>query len=99
MEELLKSFWSFMATIVEGAAALLIVLGAIEAFAMSIYYFRAPTPEKMSDLDALCDMVAARPRIRTRRRCDPNRHCSNLVGDWPTGGNRCDPNLSQLLSR
>lgn len=47
MEELLKSFWSLAATIVEGAAALLIAMGALEAFAMSIWRFRAPTPEKM----------------------------------------------------
>jgi uncharacterized membrane protein len=47
MEELLKSFWGLAATIVEGAAALLIAMGAAEAFAMSILHFRAPTAEKM----------------------------------------------------
>jgi uncharacterized membrane protein len=47
MEELLKSFWSVAATIVEGAAALLITIGAAEAFAMSLLRFRSPTPQKM----------------------------------------------------
>jgi uncharacterized membrane protein len=47
MEELLKSFWSVAATIVEGAAALLITIGAAEAFVMSLVRFRAPTKEKM----------------------------------------------------
>jgi uncharacterized membrane protein len=47
MEELLKSFWGTTATIVEGAAALLIAIGAAEAFAMSLLRFRAPTAEKM----------------------------------------------------
>jgi uncharacterized membrane protein len=47
MEELLKSFWGFAATIVEGAAALLITIGAAEAFVMSLWQFRAPTAQKM----------------------------------------------------
>jgi len=47
MEELLKSFWSMAATIVEGAAALLITVGAAEAFVMSLLRFRASTPVKM----------------------------------------------------
>lgn len=47
MEELLKSFWSLTATVVEGAAALLITIGAAEAFTMSLLRFRWPTPEKM----------------------------------------------------
>jgi uncharacterized membrane protein len=47
MEEILKSFWGIAATVVEGAAALLISVGAAEAFAMSLIRFRAPTPEKM----------------------------------------------------
>lgn len=47
MEEILKSFWGIAATIVEGAAAFLIALGAAQAFAMSIWRFRAPTREKM----------------------------------------------------
>jgi uncharacterized membrane protein len=47
MEDLLKSFWGMAATIVEGAAALLIAIGAAEAFAMSLLRFRAPTPQKM----------------------------------------------------
>jgi uncharacterized membrane protein len=47
MEELLKSFWGFAATIVEGAAALLITIGAVEAFAMSLLRFRSPTAQKM----------------------------------------------------
>src|SRR5271170_2436996 len=47
MEELLKSFWGMAATIVEGAAALLIFIGATEAFAMSLLRFRAPTAQKM----------------------------------------------------
>jgi len=47
MENLLKSFWGMAATIVEGAAALLITIGAVEAFVMSIVRFRAPTPQKM----------------------------------------------------
>jgi uncharacterized membrane protein len=47
MENLLKSFWGMAATIVEGAAALLIAIGAAEAFAMSLWRFREPTAEKM----------------------------------------------------
>ena len=47
MEELLKTFWGFAATIVEGAAALLITIGATEAFVMSLWQFRAPTAQKM----------------------------------------------------
>jgi uncharacterized membrane protein len=47
MEEILKSFWGLAATIVEGAAALLITIGAAEAFAMSLLRFRAPTADKM----------------------------------------------------
>ena len=47
MEELLKTFWGFAATIVEGAAALLITIGAAEAFVMSLWQFRAPTAQKM----------------------------------------------------
>jgi uncharacterized membrane protein len=47
MEELLKSFCSLAATVVEGAAALLIAIGSAEAFAMSLLYFRAPSPQKM----------------------------------------------------
>jgi uncharacterized membrane protein len=47
MEDLLKSFWSMAATIVEGAAALLITIGAAEAFVMSLMRFRAPTAQKM----------------------------------------------------
>jgi uncharacterized membrane protein len=47
MEELLKSFWGLAATVVEGAAALLIAIGAAEAFTMSLLRFRAPTPQKM----------------------------------------------------
>jgi uncharacterized membrane protein len=47
MEELLKSFWSMTATIVEGAAALLITIGAAQAFVTSLLRFRAPTREKM----------------------------------------------------
>jgi uncharacterized membrane protein len=46
MEELLKSLWGIAATIVEGAAALLIVISAAEAFAMSLLRFRA-TAQKM----------------------------------------------------
>lgn len=47
MEDLLKSFWGMAATIVEGAAALLIAIGATEAFFMSLWRFREPTAEKM----------------------------------------------------
>lgn len=47
MEDLLKSFWGMAATIVEGAAALLITIGAAEAFAMSLWRFRSPTAQKM----------------------------------------------------
>jgi uncharacterized membrane protein len=47
MEEILKSFWGVAATIVEGAAALLIAIGAAEAFAMSLLRFRSPTAQKM----------------------------------------------------
>jgi uncharacterized membrane protein len=47
MEELLKSFWGLAATIVEGAAALLITIGAVEAFVMSLMRFRSPTAQKM----------------------------------------------------
>lgn len=47
MEELLKSFWGIAATIVEGAAALLITIGAVEAFVMSLLRFRSPTAQKM----------------------------------------------------
>src|SRR5277367_2692391 len=47
MEDLLKSFWSVAAMIVEGAAALLIAVGAAEAFAMSLWHLRAPTAQKM----------------------------------------------------
>src|SRR5580698_8629040 len=47
MEDLLKSFWGIAATIVEGAAALLITIGAAEAFVMSLVRFRSPTAEKM----------------------------------------------------
>jgi uncharacterized membrane protein len=47
MEDLLKSFWGMAATIVEGAAALLIAIGAAEAFVMSLWHFREPTAEKM----------------------------------------------------
>jgi uncharacterized membrane protein len=47
MEELLKAFWGTAATIVEGAAALLIAIGAAEAFVMSLLRFRAPTRQKM----------------------------------------------------
>ena len=47
MEELLKSFWGSASTLVEGAAALLILIGAAEAFYMSMLHFRSPTREKM----------------------------------------------------
>jgi uncharacterized membrane protein len=47
MEDLLKTFWGFTATIVEGAAALLITIGAMEAFVMSLLRFRSPTEQKM----------------------------------------------------
>jgi len=47
MQELLKSFWGTAATIVEGAAALLIAIGAAEAFVMSLWNFRARTAQKM----------------------------------------------------
>src|SRR5271154_852987 len=47
MEDLLKAFWSVAAMIVEGAAALLIAVGAAEAFAMSLWHLRAPTAQKM----------------------------------------------------
>ena len=47
MEDLLKTFWSMAATIVEGATALLITIGAAEAFLMSLLRFRAPTAQKM----------------------------------------------------
>jgi uncharacterized membrane protein len=47
MQELLKSFWGLAATIVEGAAALLITIGAAEAFVMSFLRFRSPTPRRM----------------------------------------------------
>lgn len=47
MEVLLKSFWETAATVVEGAAALLITVGAVEAFALSLLGFRKPTAEKM----------------------------------------------------
>jgi uncharacterized membrane protein len=47
MEDILKTFWGVAATIVEGAAALLIAVGAAEAFVMSLVRFRARTPEKM----------------------------------------------------
>jgi uncharacterized membrane protein len=47
MEDLLKTFWGFTATIVEGAAALLITIGAMEAFVMSLLRFRSPTAQKM----------------------------------------------------
>ncbi len=47
MEDLLKTFWGVVATIVEGAAALLIAIGAAEAFVMSLRSFRAPTARKM----------------------------------------------------
>jgi len=47
MEELLKSFWGIAATVVEGAAALLITIGAVEAFVLSLLRFRESTPVKM----------------------------------------------------
>jgi uncharacterized membrane protein len=47
MEEALKSFWSLAATIVEGAAALLITIGAAQAFIMALLKFKDPTPVKM----------------------------------------------------
>jgi uncharacterized membrane protein len=47
MEEFLKTFWGIAATIVEGAAALLIAIGATEAFVMSLWRFRSPTRQKM----------------------------------------------------
>ena len=47
MEDLFKSFWGTAATVVEGAAAFLIVIGSAEAFAMSLLHFRAPTAGKM----------------------------------------------------
>jgi uncharacterized membrane protein len=47
MEDLLKTFWGVAATIVEGAAALLITIGAVEAFVMSLWRFRSPTAQKM----------------------------------------------------
>jgi uncharacterized membrane protein len=47
MEDLLRSFWGMAATIVEGAAALLITVGAAEAFVLSLWRFREPTAEKM----------------------------------------------------
>ena len=47
MEDLLKSFWGMAATIVEGAAALLIAIGAAEAFVMSLISFRSPSAQKM----------------------------------------------------
>jgi uncharacterized membrane protein len=47
MEELLKSFWGIAATVVEGAAALLITIGAAEAFVLSLWQFRSPTSQKM----------------------------------------------------
>ena len=47
MEELFKSFWGIAATIVEGAAALLITIGAAEAFVLSLWQFRSPTSQKM----------------------------------------------------
>jgi uncharacterized membrane protein len=47
MEDLLKTFWGVAATIVEGAAALLITIGAMEAFVMSLIRFRSPTALKM----------------------------------------------------
>jgi uncharacterized membrane protein len=47
MEDLLKTFWGVAAMIVEGAAALLITIGAAEAFVMSLLRFRAPTAQKM----------------------------------------------------
>jgi uncharacterized membrane protein len=46
MEELLKSIWDVAATIVEGAAAILIFVGAVQAFTASMLNFRAPTAEK-----------------------------------------------------
>ncbi|MGA7242487.1 MAG: DUF1622 domain-containing protein [Terracidiphilus sp.] len=47
MEDLLKTFWGVAAMVVEGAAALLITIGAAEAFVMSLLRFRAPTAQKM----------------------------------------------------
>ncbi len=47
MEDLLKTFWGVAAMIVEGAAALLITIGAAEAFVMSLLRFRAHTAQKM----------------------------------------------------
>ena len=46
MEDLLKTFWGITATIIEGAAALLIAIGAAEAFVMSLLRFRAATAQK-----------------------------------------------------
>ncbi len=46
MEEILKSFWAVVATLVEGAAAILIATGAVEAFIMAMLHFRAPTADK-----------------------------------------------------
>ena len=47
MEDMLKAFWGVAATIVEGAAALLITIGAVEAFVMSLLRLRSPTAQKM----------------------------------------------------
>jgi hypothetical protein len=46
MEDLLKTFWGMTATIIEGAAALLIAIGAAEAF---LSYFLDKDIEKVSD--------------------------------------------------
>jgi uncharacterized membrane protein len=47
MDQFLKLFWDTAATIVEGAAALLITIGACQAFVASLSHFRSPTADKM----------------------------------------------------
>lgn len=46
MEEIFKVCWDWTATLVEGAAALLILIGAAQAFTASLLRFRSPTAEK-----------------------------------------------------
>jgi hypothetical protein len=74
MEDLLKSFWGMAATIVEGAAALLIAIGAAEAFVMSLISFRSPSAQKMQILDNWLQSpqsvrFSATFSIRTLKRC------------------------------